>query len=155
MSEEGTTRPSISSVDARVGRLEEAQGRLEDKQIEQDGVMKMIQLEQQHIREIMTSRFVSIETTLTAHGTKLDTFIGEMRALISDGMKQSTELEASPLGRQVAARLVAIEKDQKIQAEHRAEQRGMWKLVVAIGGTSLVSFVLSIVLILNVTGVFK
>lgn len=153
MAEGDSPRPSISSVDARVGRLEEAQARLEGRQLEQDGVMKLIQLEQTHIREIMTSRFVSLESSVASHGTKLDSFIGRMEALISDGMKQSMDLKESPLGRQVDARLVTLESEQETQKIYRAEQRGMWRLVVAIGGSSLISLVVSVVLILKTAGV--
>ena len=135
MSEENV-RPSISSVDARVGRLEEAQRRLEDKQIEQEGIMKMIQLEQTHIREIMTSRFVSLETTLQAQGTKLDGFIGKIEVLIQESMKQSTELNASPLGRQVDERLKRTEAWVEVSKEFHAEQRGQRKLVTAMVGSN-------------------
>lgn len=146
-------RPSISSVDARVGRLEMAQTELANKQIEQDGVMRLIQLEQQHIREIMTSRFVGLEGLMQVQGSKLDNFIGKMETLISEGMKQSTELEASPLGRQVDARLKRAEEWVETSKEFHAEQAGMRKLVVALTGTSAIGFMAALAALGKVMGI--
>lgn len=144
MSEDGTTpRPSISSVDARVGRLEEAQGRLEAAQLQQDGVMKLIQLEQTHIREIMTSRFVGLEEQIRSQSSKLDQFMGKMDSLITEGMKQQTELSASPLGRQVDERLQKVESWREISQTFHSEVRGMGKIVTAVLGSSLASFILA------------
>lgn len=154
MSDDATNpRPSISSVDARVGRLEMAQTELANKQIEQDGVMRLIQLEQQHIREIMTSRFVGLEGLMQVQGSKLDNFIGKMETLISEGMKQSTELEASPLGRQVDARLKRAEEWVETSKEFHAEQAGMRKLVVALTGTSAIGFMAALAALGKVMGI--
>ena len=138
--EQPISRPSISSVDARVARLEEAQGRLEARQLEQDGVMKLIQLEQTHIREIMTSRFVSLEGTLQSHGSKLDNFIGKMETLIAEGMKQGMDLKASPLGRQVDERMQKTEQWVEISKEFHAEQRGQRKVITGLVGTNVLAF---------------
>ena len=137
--EQPISRPSISSVDARVARLEEAQGRLEARQLEQDGVMKLIQLEQTHIREIMTSRFVSLEGLVQGHGTKLDSFIGRMEALVAESMKQGSELKASPLGRQVDERLSRAEQWVQVSKEFHAEQRGQRKIITGLVGTNVLA----------------
>lgn len=133
------SKPSISSVDARVGRLEEAQGRLEARQLEQDGVMKLIQLEQTHIREIMTSRFVSLESSVASHGTKLDGFIGRMETLIAEGMKQGADLKASPLGRQIDERLQKTEQWVEVSKEYHAETRGQRRIITSLVGTNVLS----------------
>lgn len=140
---EVSARPSISSVDARVGRLEEAQSRLEARQLEQDGVMRLIQLEQTHIREIMTARFVSLETHMSEHGTKLDNFIGKIDALIAEGMKQQADLEASPLGRQIEKRLAGVESWEQVSRTFHAEVQGMTKVVTAMFGTSVASLLIA------------
>lgn len=153
MTDEQTPRPSISSVDARVGRLEDAQGRLEARQLEQDGVMRLIQLEQTHIREIMTSRFVSLEAAMATHGTKLDNFIGRMDALIDKAMAQAGDLDATPLGRQVGARLLAVEQEQEIQRDFRAEIRGVTTTVRVLTGGSVAGFLMALFALGKATGV--
>ena len=101
--------------------------------------MKLIQLEQTHIREIMTTRFVSLEGMVQSHGSKLDTFIGRMETLITDGMKQSSDLKASPLGRQVDARLEKAEQWVEVSKEYHAEQRGQRRLVTGLVGTNVLA----------------
>lgn len=145
-------RPSISSVDARVGRLEEAQSRLEARQLEQDGVMRLIQLEQTHIREIMTSRFIALEGQLTAYSTKLDNFIGRMDALISEGMKQQGDLKASPLGRQLDERLAKIESWEEVSRSFHSEVRGMTSTLRFIIGGSVAGFLVSVAALAKAMG---
>lgn len=148
-------RPSISSVDARVGRLEEAQSRLEATQLKQDGVMNLIQLEQTHIREIMSSRFVGLEAQMQAQSSKLDTFMGRMEALIAEGLKQQADLEATPLGRLVDERLNKVEAWKDVSVQFHSEVRGMAKVVAAVTGTSILAFAASVFAILNSMGVIR
>lgn len=151
--EEQGSRPTISSVDARVSRLEESQGRLEAAQIRQDGVLQLVQLEQTHLREIMTSRFGGLESQMQAQGAKLDNFIGKIDTLITEGMKQQADLEASPLGRQIERRLTGVEAWEGVSRAFHAEVRGMTKVIAAIFGTSLVSLALAVMALLNALGV--
>lgn len=151
--EERSQRATISSVDARVARLEESHAVLSAKQIEQDGVMRLIQLEQQHLREIMTSRFVGLEGLLQSQGSKLDNFIGKIEMMIADGQKQSTELAASPLGRQVEARLVRAEEWVERAKESDAEDRGRRRLIQAMVGSNVLSAVLALAALGKALGV--
>ncbi len=101
--------------------------------------MRLIQLEQTHIREIMTSRFVSIETLLHSQGTKLDGFIGKMDALVEKSLQQGSELSASPLGRQVDHRLNEIETWVDYSKDFHARLGGMGWLLRGIFGVSAIS----------------
>lgn len=145
MADAENPRPSISSVDARVARLEEAQ-------LRQDGQMQLIQLEQQHIREIMTSRFVSLEASQNSLGSKLDNFIGKMETLITEGMKQQADLEASPLGRQINDRIKVTETWVEISKEYAAEQRGQRRLVASLLGTNVLSAAMALFAIAKTLG---
>jgi hypothetical protein len=149
---ESTQRASIASVDARVRGLEVAQAELAQKQVEQDGVMRLIQLEQQHIREIMTARFVGLEGLLQSQGSKLDNFIGKIEVMIADGQRQSTELGASPLGRQVDERLKRAEQWVEISKEFHAEQRGQRKLITALVGGNVLAAVAALFAIARTLG---
>jgi hypothetical protein len=132
-------RPSISSVDARVARLEEAQQRLEARQLEQAGAMSLITQEQKHLREIVDARFTSIESGLQVLTGKFDTFVGRMEALIDKGMEQQGDLKASPLGRQIDERLIKTEQWVEVSKEFHAEQRGQRKLITALVGGNVLS----------------
>lgn len=145
MADAENPRPSISSVDARVARLEEAQ-------LRQDGQMQLIQLEQQHIREIMTSRFVSLEASQNSLGSKLDNFIGKMETLITEGMKQQADLDASPLGRQINDRIKVTETWVEISKEYAAEQRGQRRLVASLLGTNVLSAAMALFAIAKTLG---
>jgi hypothetical protein len=132
-------------VDARVGRLEDAHQALTAKQAELDTMIRLIQAEQTHLREIMTARFTGIEGQLVAQATKLDGFMGRVEALIQRGVEQATELEASPLGRQVEARLRRAEEWVETAKESEAENRGRRRLVQAMVGSNVLSAGLALV----------
>lgn len=125
----GTPRPSLSSIDARIGRLEVGQ-------VERDGAMALVTAEQRHIREMMDSRFGSLESHVREQGSKLDEFIGEMRTLITKGIEQQTELSASPLGRAVDERMKRTESWVEISKDFHAEQRGQRKVITGLVGTN-------------------
>lgn len=102
--------------------------------------MRVIQLEQQHIREIMTSRFVGLEGLMQSQSSKLDSFIGKVDMLIAEGQKAGAELTASPLGRQVDHRLAEVEHWVDESRTWHAKLTGMTMVVRAAVGTSVISF---------------
>lgn len=115
--------------------------------------MQLIQLEQTHIREIMTSRFVGLESQLNNQSSKLDNFIGKIETLISEGMKQQADLEASPLGRQIDERLKRTELWVDISKEFHAEQRGQRKVITALVGGNAVAALTAVWALLQGMGV--
>lgn len=154
MAEDQTpSKPSISSVDARVGRLEEAQSRLEARQLEQDGVMRLIQLEQTHIREIMTSRFVSLEQQLQGTSAKLDNFMGKMEALVEKSNQNAGDLNATALGRLVDGRLRVLEDANKEYRDFRANVNGMTSVLRVTLGGSLLGLVVGVIALARAFGV--
>lgn len=81
-------RATTATIDRRVERLEQQVG---------------------FMRELMDLRFAAVESAVTANSQKLDAFILKIETLITDALKQSADLRAQPLGRQVDDRLVAVE----------------------------------------------
>ena len=130
--EDRAARATIASVDARVA---------------------LVEVEQRHLRELMDARLGGLEDAIKEHGTKLDQFIGKMDGMISEGMRQATELTASPLGRQVDERLKKTETWVEVSKEFHAEQRGQRKLIIALIGTSPIVAGVAIVSLLNSLGV--
>lgn len=153
--EEKVSRPSIASVYERVGRLETAYDRIEQRQALQEQTMELIKLEQTHIREIMTSRFVALENHLVAQGSKMDSFIGRMETLISESTKAAGDLDASPAGRLINQRLGRVEAWEQVSRNFHAEFRGMTATIRFIVGSSLASAAMSVFAILKVLGVIQ
>lgn len=150
--ENGNQRPSISTVDARVARLEDAQSRLEARQLEQDGMIRLIQQEQGHLREIVNARFTTIEQQLNANASKLDNFIGKIDTMISEGMKQQSDLKASPLGRQIDERLTKVEAWEDVSRQFHSEVRGMTGTLRVITGGSVAGFCVAVFALLKSMG---
>jgi hypothetical protein len=100
---EGTeSRPTTASIDARVGRLEAAQAETTRK-------VDQLDIKMEFLGELMKLKFSAIETGVGAVNGKLDAFIVKIDGMVADGLKQSTELTASPLGRLVDKRLTVLE----------------------------------------------
>lgn len=140
------TRASLASVDARVARLEQAQA-------DTDAKIGLISLEQQHTRELMNSKFSTLEATLNAQGSKLDQFIQRIEAMILDATKQSGDLTSSPVGRLVDGRLVRLEAKAEITESFLDQLKGMGTAMRWVIGTSVMGFLLGVVSLLSTFGV--
>lgn len=134
------TRATVASVDGRVAALETALG--------------LVQLEQKHLKELMTSRFTAIETAIGAHGQKLDGFITRMETMILEATKSSGDLTSSPAGRQVHERLVALETQQRVDSSFLDQMRGMGKAMTFVIGTSVIGFLMGLASILKMAGLW-
>ena len=111
---DGDSRPTTASIDRRVERLELAQA-------ETDRKVDQVALKMEYMSELMSLKFSSMESSQSAMGSKLDTFMTKIDALIAEGMKQASDLRAMPLGRQVDDRLLRLEQ-QADQAENFISQ---------------------------------
>lgn len=114
--------------------------------------MRLVQLEQQHLREIMTSRFAALEGMMQAQSSKLDGFIGKVELLIAEGQRSSQELTASPLGRQVDHRLTAVEEAARQWSDFQSRLVGMTTLVRGLLGTSVAGLILGLFGFANAMG---
>lgn len=132
--EQQQQRASLSSVDARVARLEAAQA-------ETDAKIGLIQLEQQHTRELMTSRFSTLEVALTSQSQKLDQFITRVETMILDATKSAGDLTASPVGRQVHERITKLETKQELQESFIDQLKGMGTAMRWVIGTSVLGVI--------------
>jgi hypothetical protein len=140
-------RASLQTVDARVARLEEAQRST-------DIAITNIQSEQVHLRELMMARFSTIETTLTAQGGKLDTFIGRIENMILDATRSAGDISASPAGRLVHDRLIKLETKSEIHDTFIDQAKGMGTAMRWVIGSSLVGFLTGLAGLLKAAGVF-
>lgn len=131
------TRASLASVDARVARLEQAQA-------ETDSKVALIQLEQTHTRELMNSRFTTIEVGIAGQGKKLDDFIARIEAMVLEATKSSGDLTSSPAGRQVDMRLTRLESATELQGSFIDQLKGMGTAMRWVIGTSVVGFLVSL-----------
>lgn len=141
MSEEeriAPTRASLASVDARVARLEQAQA-------ETDSKVALIQLEQTHTRELMNSRFTTLEVGIAGQGKKLDDFIARIEAMVMEATKSSGDLTASPVGRQVDSRITKLESRTELHNEFIDQLKGMGTAMRWVVGTSVLGFLVSLV----------
>jgi len=146
MDSQQPTRASLASVDARVARLEQAQA-------ETDAKIGLIQLEQQHTRELMNSKFATLEATMNANTSKLDQFIARIENMILDATKQSGDLTASPVGRQVDQRLTRLEAKTEIAESFMDRLNGMGTAMRWVIGTSVIGFLTGLLALLGAFGV--
>lgn len=131
------TRASLASVDARVARLERAQA-------ETDTKIGLLNLEQQHTRELMTSRFETLEVAVKSQGSKMDGFIQRMETLILDATKNSGDLNASPVGREVDRRLTKLEANQEVHESFIDQLKGMGTAMKWVIGSSILGVITGI-----------
>lgn len=150
MSDESVTtngRASLQTIDARVGRLEDAQGKT-------DIAITAIQSEQVHLRELMTARFTSIESTLAAQGAEFKNFVGRMENLILEATRNSGDLDASPAGRDVNKRLTALEAKGDLHDSFIDRFQGMSTAVRWAIGTSGIAFLIGIATLAKMAGLY-
>lgn len=149
MSEEVSTsgRASLQTVDARVARLEEAQGRT-------DQTLAILGAEQKHLRELMTSQFQTVNTAITAQGGKLDAFISEIRSMILEATRNAGDLSASPVGRDVDKRLTALEEKGKLHDSFIDNLRGMSTAMKGAFGVSGLSALIGLATLGKMAGLY-
>lgn len=137
-------RASVASVDARLARLETAQAEQVKAQAGTDAQIKLIQLEQQHMRELMNSRFTTIENGIVSQGRKLDDFIARIEGLMTEAMKTAGDLTATPVGRQVSDRLSKVETKQEIHETFIDQMKGMGTAMKWVIGSSILGLITGI-----------
>lgn len=98
----GNSRPTTASIDRRVERLEIGQAETTRK-------VDALGVQMDYLKELTTMRFASMDTTLAAHGTKLDLFITKIDALILRGQEQAGDLSSTPMGRSLEKRISSLE----------------------------------------------
>jgi len=140
------SRATMASVDARVARLEQSQA-------ETDRNISLIQLEQQHMRELMTSRFTTLEVAINGQGQKLDSFIARIETMVLDATKSAGDLTSSPVGRQVHERLTKLETKSEVQETFMDQLKGMSTALKWVIGTSVTGFVVAMLSLLRAMGV--
>lgn len=145
--QQSTPRSSIAGVDARVARLESAQAATDTK-------VELIQLEQSHLRELMSSRFTSVEALLHEQATSLKAFITRIDTMILQGTASSGDLEATPAGRNVSKRLHDLETEADKQQSFRDEITGMTTMLKILFGGSVLSMVVSGIALAKTLGWF-
>lgn len=106
------TRPTNASIDRRVEKVEDAVHKLELSHIELDRKIDRLEMGQTHMKEILSSRFSTIESgqmsqanKTDAVGKKLDSFMDEIHKMVADSLKTAGDIEATPVGRLVKEEL--------------------------------------------------
>jgi uncharacterized coiled-coil protein SlyX len=135
---EDTPRASLASVDARVARLERAQA-------ETDTKIGLLNLEQQHTRELMNSRFETLEMAVNAQTQKLDAFIGRIESVILTATKNSGDLSSSPVGREVDRRLTKLEAATEVHESFIDQLKGMGTAMRWVIGSSVLGVITGVV----------
>jgi len=121
MTAEGEGRPTNSSIDARVARVELAQAAT-DKKVDE------LTFKLGYMDEFNKLKFGTLEAQNSALSSKMDAFISEMRGLIQKGMEQAGDLRASSAGRLVDDRLDAVEERGVKNREYLDQMRGAMRL---------------------------
>jgi len=88
-------RATTASIDRRVERLEQAQAEMAQQ-------IALVQLEQSHLKELVNSRFSSLESAIGMLGAKLDSITTLIQAASADAM-------ATPAGRNALATLTQLQ----------------------------------------------
>lgn len=108
--DEGTFRPTTASVDRRIERLEDAVSHLQDSYNELDRKIDKVDLNQQHLKEILDARLATHSAKIEALSVKIDTAITlKLDGLIDmitkaqiEGAKIMGDINSTPAGRLVS-----------------------------------------------------
>lgn len=92
MSVEESPRPGTTAdLVRRVDRLEVSQSELTRSVASLEGVTKLVQLEQSHLRELMTARFAGLEATQAQQTMKLDSLVSLLSQAMADPMNSTPQ----------------------------------------------------------------
>ena len=143
---ENEIRPTNASIDRRVEKVEEAVHKLEVSHNEMLRKIDRLELGQDHLKEIISARFSTIESGQVAQGLKtdavgekLDSFINKIDAMVSEALKTSGDLEATPVGRRVKEDLDDLETGRANNSKRITSLEK--KFAVAMGVVSFAMFI--------------
>lgn len=102
MPDEPHERPTTASIDRRVERLESSQA-------ETDRKVDLLASKLGYLDDLIKLKFTTVEAAIGAQSAKLDSFMAKMDALVLESTRQSSDLEGTPIGRQVSSRLSKVE----------------------------------------------
>lgn len=142
----GDTRTPVAttaSVDRRVERLEEKVNSLQEGYNEMNRKIDRVELNQQHIKEVLDARLQSTGSKIDTLHSKLDGLVLAFNDFKLNLVINSGDVEATPAGREVA-------KEIKELKEHRGEIVGKIdnlekKMIFISGGLAVIVFIINII----------
>jgi uncharacterized coiled-coil protein SlyX len=121
---DSVTRETVASLGRRIERLEGITS-------EQDKKLDRLDFRVASIHDLMELKFTTLATQNETTSRKLDNFMEKIDLLISKGLEQQGDLEATALGRQVSKRLVELEGIALKNTKFRESARGVGYLLSA------------------------
>ena len=131
----GSSKPSITAVDRRVGRLEERQDEMQRS-------IDRLEINMQHQSDLARARFDGLDNNMSAVSSRLDAFISEVRLMQIEGAKTMGDINATPVGRTINAELIELKLGRAANAKGIAELKS--HVAMYAGGLAMLSAIVTL-----------
>ena len=141
-----TGKATTQTLDRRVERLEIGLA-------ETNRSVDRLELGQQHMKELMTARFATIESNQATTNTKIDALTAYLGGLVTQAQKDQADWKNTPAGKELMDDLDDRRKGREINAERISKaERQLYAVSVVIGLLVIVANILGPIIAKNLVG---